>query len=140
MSKSNLDLQKEIQKLKDSNLRLKKRYDSLLEFQKKSVKINVKRQKDFDKYMKKSSDLIYNYRKALSDEKDCLVRFKEHGYFGLVWHKKDILHLRPHLSSTEVSVIIDMIEKRKDATVGVTWDMLEYVIKEFESKKLIKNE
>ena len=49
------------------------------------------------------------------------------GQVALIWSIKDVQEIRPELSDERAWEVLDRVEHKHDATLGVTWDTLETV-------------
>ncbi len=45
---------------------------------------------------------------------------------NLVWNVTDVKIVRPDLSKEECADVLEAVERNHDATLGVTWDTLEF--------------
>jgi hypothetical protein len=47
-----------------------------------------------------------------------------------IWTAADVLHVRPDLDDEQAWHVLQVVQKRRDAQYGITWDTLEYVADE----------
>jgi len=50
----------------------------------------------------------------------------ERSQIGLIWSIEDVQEVRPDLSDDQAWDVLQLVRKRHDATLGVTWETLEY--------------
>lgn len=48
------------------------------------------------------------------------------GQIALIWSMEDVQEIRPELSDEQACEVLDRVERKHDATLGVTWDTLEW--------------
>ena len=48
-------------------------------------------------------------------------------WIGILWGIEDVKHVAPHLSDDQARDVLEMAERRHDATIGINWDVLDTV-------------
>lgn len=54
----------------------------------------------------------------------------ERQQIALIWSIEDVLEVRPDLSDDQAWEVLKIVDRRHDATCGVTWDTLAYIAAE----------
>ena len=63
----------------------------------------------------------------LSDEQQIREALAKLGYYcASFWHIDDVLEVRPDLTEERCKEVLEQCERRFDAGIGITWDVLEY--------------
>lgn len=45
---------------------------------------------------------------------------------SIEWHIDDVLEIRPDLDERKAMKVLNMVERKHDATVGVNWEVLDF--------------
>jgi hypothetical protein len=51
-------------------------------------------------------------------------RLAVQGYIAELWHIDDVREMRPDLSDKQCMEVLLQCERKHDATIGITWDVL----------------
>lgn len=54
---------------------------------------------------------------------------------ALIWSIEDVLELAPSLSDNQAWEILQNVERRADACLGISWDSIQAGIDDFQEKK-----
>lgn len=46
------------------------------------------------------------------------------GYIAVLWHIDDVKHVRPDLTDAQCMTVLLDCQRRHDAEIGITWDVL----------------
>ncbi len=55
-----------------------------------------------------------------------IPNFDPNKQIALIWSTEDVLSVRPHLTEQQAMDVLEEVQRRHDATLGVTWDTLCY--------------
>ena len=70
----------------------------------------------------------------MNDIHDILMRvtmqFNPHEQIALIWSVEDVQTIRDDLTEEQAMDVLNVVERRHDADIGVNWDTLEYWIDE----------
>ena len=67
-----------------------------------------------------------NRRTALRAAKTLREMMQEERVIGFLWSIDDVRSLRPDLSDDQAWSVLQRVDDRKDATLGITWDTLSW--------------
>jgi hypothetical protein len=54
----------------------------------------------------------------------------ERGQIAIVWSTEDVQAIRPDLSDDQSWHVLETVERRHDAALGITWDTLDWVARD----------
>ncbi len=67
-----------------------------------------------------------NRRTSLRKAKTLHEMMQEERVIGLLWNIDDVRSLRPDLTDDQAWSVLQCVDRRKDATLGITWDTLSW--------------
>jgi len=65
-----------------------------------------------------------------TQEIDIRVLLAERRQIAVIWSVEDVQEVRPDLSEDQGWDVLQVVQRRHDATLGVTWDTLEWVARD----------
>ncbi len=58
------------------------------------------------------------------DTTEIKLRLAAHGYIAVLWHTDDVREVRPDLINQQCMEVLLECERRHDASIGISWDVL----------------
>ena len=68
--------------------------------------------------------LLRTLRKPRCDDIHAVVHAR--GYIGVLWCIDDVKEIRPDLGDEQAWEVLDMVDDKADASLGISWDTLHY--------------
>jgi hypothetical protein len=52
-------------------------------------------------------------------------QLEKHGYIATLWHIDDVKGVRPDLTDEQAWEVLEQCDRRHDAEIGITWQVIE---------------